>query len=142
MAEEFRCRRDPARRQRRRHHHAEEQHLQLRGPRSCAAGDIYAGNAGAEFWGRGTGLGKLFNGSGGNVGRSPGSANFLAWWDVEPVRELLDGNHVDKYGTKSSPSLSGDLFGDWWTRSPHRRRTAITRRASARAGRPGLAAGR
>ncbi|MGX7826019.1 carbohydrate-binding protein [Actinokineospora sp. 24-640] len=101
------------------------------GPARGAAGDVYAGNPGAEFWGRGTGLTSLFNGSGGNVGRSPGSANFLAWWDADPVRELLDGNHVDKYGTggdtrlltgsgahsvngtKSTPSLSGDLFGDW-----------------------------
>ena len=101
------------------------------GPARGAAGDVHAGNAGAEFWGRGTGLTSLFNGSGGNVGRSPGSANFLAWWDADPVRELLDGNHVDKYGTsgdtrlmtgtgahsingtKSTPSLSGDLFGDW-----------------------------
>jgi hypothetical protein len=58
-------------------------------------------------------------------------ANFLAWWDADPVRELLDGNRVDKYGTggntrlltgsgahsingtKATPSLSGDLFGDW-----------------------------
>ncbi|MBB4907786.1 rhamnogalacturonan lyase family protein [Actinophytocola algeriensis] len=101
------------------------------GPARGAAGDVYAGNAGAEFWGRGTGLANLFNGSGGNVGRTPGSANFLAWWDADPVRELLDGNHVDKYGTsgdtrlltgsgahsvngtKATPSLSGDLFGDW-----------------------------
>jgi hypothetical protein len=101
------------------------------GPARGAAGDIYAGNPGAEFWGRGTGLANLFNGSGGTVGRTPSSANFLAWWDADPVRELLDGNHVDKYGTggdtrlltasgahsingtKSTPSLSGDLFGDW-----------------------------
>ncbi|KOX20063.1 hypothetical protein ADK67_31405 [Saccharothrix sp. NRRL B-16348] len=101
------------------------------GPARGVAGDVHAGNPGAEFWGRGTGLTSLFNGSGGNVGRNPGSANFLAWWDADPVRELLDGNHVDKYGTsadtrlltgtgahsvngtKSTPSLSGDLFGDW-----------------------------
>ncbi|MDI1460842.1 carbohydrate-binding protein [Catellatospora sp. KI3] len=101
------------------------------GPARGVAGDIYAGNAGAEFWGTGTGLGNLFNSSGGNVGRNPGSYNFLAWWDADPVRELLDGNHIDKYGTggdtrlltgsgahsvngtKSTPSLSGDLFGDW-----------------------------
>ncbi|MEV4412830.1 carbohydrate-binding protein [Catellatospora sp. NPDC049609] len=101
------------------------------GPARGVAGDIYAGNAGAEFWGTGTGLGNLFNSSGGNVGRNPSSYNFLAWWDADPVRELLDGNHVDKYGTggdtrlltgsgahsvngtKSTPSLSGDLFGDW-----------------------------
>ncbi|WP_407562232.1 carbohydrate-binding protein [Streptomyces sp. 184] len=101
------------------------------GPARGAAGDIYAGNAGAEFWGSGTGLGNLLNASGGNVGRNPSSYNFLAWWDADPVRELLDGNHVDKYGTggdtrlltasgahsvngtKATPSLSGDLFGDW-----------------------------
>jgi hypothetical protein len=101
------------------------------GPARGVAGDVYAGNPGAEFWGKGTGLTNLFNGSGGSVGRAPASANFLAWWDADPVRELLDGNHVDKYGTssdtrlltgtgahsvngtKSTPSLSGDLFGDW-----------------------------
>ncbi|WP_043628451.1 CBM35 domain-containing protein [Nonomuraea candida] len=101
------------------------------GPARGVAGDIHAGNAGGEFWGTGTGLGNLFNASGGSVGRNPGSYNFLAWWDGDPVRELLDGNHVDKYGTggdtrlltasgahsingtKATPSLSGDLFGDW-----------------------------
>jgi hypothetical protein len=101
------------------------------GPARGAAGDIYAGNPGAEFWGQGTGLTALFNGSGGNAGRSPGVANFLAWWDGDLTRELLNSNQVDKYGTggntrlftgsgahsingtKSTPSLSGDLFGDW-----------------------------
>ncbi|WP_117215259.1 CBM35 domain-containing protein [Allorhizocola rhizosphaerae] len=101
------------------------------GPARGVAGDIYAGNAGGEFWGSGTGLGNLLNSSGGNVGRNPSSNNFLAWWDADPVRELLNGNYVDKYGTggdtrlmtgsgahsingtKSTPSLSGDLFGDW-----------------------------
>ncbi len=101
------------------------------GPARGVAGDIYAGNPGAEFWGAGTGLGSLFNSSGASVGRNPSSYNFLAWWDGDPVRELLDGNHIDKYGTggdtrlltasgahsingtKATPSLSGDLFGDW-----------------------------
>jgi hypothetical protein len=73
----------------------------------------------------------LRNSSGGNVGRNPSSANFLAWWDADPVRELLNGAQIDKYGTggdtrlltgsgvassngtKSTPVLSGDLFGDW-----------------------------
>ena len=63
--------------------------------------------------------------------RKPGSTNFLVWWDSDTLRELLDGNHVDKYGTssdtrlltadgttsnngtKSTPALSGDLLGDW-----------------------------
>jgi len=73
----------------------------------------------------------LFSERGANIGRTPGSANFLAWWDSDTVRELLDSNHVDKYGTggdtrlltadgttsnngtKSTPALSGDIFGDW-----------------------------
>ncbi|HLL69235.1 MAG TPA: cellulose binding domain-containing protein [Micromonosporaceae bacterium] len=101
------------------------------GPARGVAGDIYAGNPGAEFWGFGTGLTGLYNSAGRSVGRIPSSANFLAWWDGDPVRELLDGNRVDKYGTggdsrlltaagvtasngtKSTPALSGDLFGDW-----------------------------
>lgn len=101
------------------------------GPGRGVAGDVYAGNTGGEFWGSGTGLTNLFNASGGSVGRTPSSSNFLVWWDADPVRELLDGNHVDKYGTsadtrlltaagahsingtKATPALSGDLFGDW-----------------------------
>jgi hypothetical protein len=101
------------------------------GPGRGVAADIWSGNAGAEYWGSGPNMGNLRNSSGGNIGRNPGSANFLAWWDADTVRELLDGNHVDKYGTssdtrlltadgttsnngtKSTPALSGDLFGDW-----------------------------
>lgn len=91
--------------------------------------DVYAGSPGAESWS--SGVGGLFNTKGQNVGRKPGSANFLAWWDGDPVRELLDGTHIDKYGTgsdsrlltasgvhsnngtKATPTLSGDLLGDW-----------------------------
>jgi rhamnogalacturonan endolyase len=62
------------------------------------------------------------------IGNTPPSANFLIWWDADLSRELLDGNHIDKYnggrlftatdcvannGTKSTPVLSADLFGDW-----------------------------
>ncbi len=101
------------------------------GPGRGVAADIWSGNAGAEFWGSGPNMGFLRNASGANIGRNPGSANFLAWWDADTLRELLDGNHVDKYGTsgdtrlltadgaasnngtKSTPALSGDLLGDW-----------------------------
>jgi hypothetical protein len=73
----------------------------------------------------------LFGATGNFVGRTPGSSNFLVWWDADPVRELLDSNHIDKYGlsgdtrlltasgatsnngTKSTPSLSADILGDW-----------------------------
>jgi rhamnogalacturonan endolyase len=101
------------------------------GPGRGVAADIWSGNAGAEYWGAGPNMTFLRNASGANIGRNPGSANHLAWWDSDTVRELVDGNHVDKYGTggdtrlltadgattnngtKSNPALSGDLFGDW-----------------------------
>jgi rhamnogalacturonan endolyase len=101
------------------------------GPGRGVADDIWSGHAGAEFWGSGPGMTNLFNESCQSIGRTPGSANFLVWWDTDTVRELLDGNHVDKYGTsgdtrlltadgtssnngtKSTPALSGDIFGDW-----------------------------
>lgn len=91
--------------------------------------DVYAGSPGAESWS--SGVSGLFSATGQNIGRKPGSTNFLAWWDGDPVRELLDGTHIDKYGTssdtrlltasgvhanngtKATPSLSGDLLGDW-----------------------------
>jgi rhamnogalacturonan endolyase len=103
----------------------------VEGPGRGVAADIWSGNAGAEYWGSGPNMGNLRNAAGQNIGRNPSSANFLAWWDADTVRELLDGNHVDKYGTssdtrlltadgatsnngtKSTPALSGDLFGDW-----------------------------
>jgi len=62
------------------------------------------------------------------TGEMPLSTNFLIWWDDDLSRELLDGNHIDKYnagriftaegcvsnnGSKSTPALSADLFGDW-----------------------------
>ena len=93
------------------------------------AGDIDAGNPGAEFWSaHDTTLRDL---AGDSVGREPSSVNFLAWWDGDPTRELLDDTHIDKYGpggdtrlltgsgvvsnngTKATPVLSGDILGDW-----------------------------
>lgn len=91
--------------------------------------DIWAGSPGAESWS--SAVAGLADTRGRNVGRKPSSANFLAWWDGDPVRELLDGTKIDKYGTggdtrlltgsgvaanngtKSTPALSGDILGDW-----------------------------
>jgi rhamnogalacturonan endolyase len=91
--------------------------------------DIYAGTYGAESWASNTN--GLYDRYGNYVGRAPSSTNFLVWWDADHVRELLDSNHIDKYGlssdtrlltatgsssnngTKSTPCLSADLFGDW-----------------------------
>ncbi|GAB3182214.1 rhamnogalacturonan lyase [Streptomyces incanus] len=93
------------------------------------AGDIWSGNSGPEMWSSSDG--SIRDEGGGTKGRKPSSANFLSWWDGDPVRELLDGTHIDKYGTssdtrlltgsgvasnngtKATPVLSGDLLGDW-----------------------------
>lgn len=90
------------------------------------AEDIDPSNPGAEMWFSGSG--GLLNLKGDRIGENPVSTNFLIWWDEDLTRELLDGNHIDKYkggriftaegcvsnnGSKSTPSLSADLFGDW-----------------------------
>ena len=97
----------------------------------AVADDIYAGSPGAETWSAAV-AGLNNSATGAQVSsRKPGSTNFLVWWDSDTVRELLDSNHIDKYGTsadtrlltadgtssnngtKSTPALSGDIFGDW-----------------------------
>ena len=90
------------------------------------AEDIDPSNPGAEMWYSGSE--GLLNMKGERIGDTPSSTNFLIWWDGDLSRELLDGNHIDKYrigrlftaegcvsnnGTKSTPALSADLFGDW-----------------------------
>ncbi|MFF9499756.1 rhamnogalacturonan lyase [Streptomyces sp. NPDC014656] len=93
------------------------------------AGDVYAGSPGAEAWSASDTT--LRSAAGASLGREPSSVNFLSWWDGDPVRELLDGTRVDKYGpsgdtrlltgsgvssnntTKATPALSGDILGDW-----------------------------
>ena len=55
----------------------------------------------------------------------------MVYWDEDETRELEDANHIDKYaagkttrlltaagvtsnnGTKSTPALTADLYGDW-----------------------------
>ncbi len=104
------------------------------------AADIDSTNPGPEFWWSGSN--GTYNLKGERVGDSPPSVNFLVWWDGDLTRELLDGNHIDKYragllttgtpasgaptsrlltaegcssnnGTKATPTLSADLLGDW-----------------------------
>ena len=102
------------------------------GPGRGVAADVWAGNRGAEMWASGGGLsGRLWSRTGAELGRAPGSTNFVVWWDGDPVRELLDGTAIDKYGpngdqrlltgsgvaanngTKATPALVADLWGDW-----------------------------
>ncbi|WP_442934573.1 rhamnogalacturonan lyase family protein [Micromonospora sp. CPCC 205739] len=91
--------------------------------------DVWAGSPGAESWS--SAVDGLLDTRGRSVGRKPSSANFLVWWDGDPVRELLDRTYVNKYGTggdarlltgsgvtsvngtKATPSISADLLGDW-----------------------------
>ncbi|MDP4264947.1 MAG: rhamnogalacturonan lyase [Bacteroidota bacterium] len=95
------------------------------------AADIDPRYPGFENWG---GPGGLRDVHGKTISeKTPSSCNFLVWWDDDLTRELLDGNHIDKWdwntsetkrlltaegctannGTKATPCLSADLFGDW-----------------------------
>ncbi|MFD4643485.1 rhamnogalacturonan lyase [Lentzea sp. NPDC058436] len=95
------------------------------------AADIWAGNPGAEAWSSSVaGLRSATTGAQVSA-RKPGSTNFVIWWDGDAQRELLNGTTIDKYGpngdtrlltgsgvasnngTKSTPALSADIYGDW-----------------------------
>lgn len=99
----------------------------------CMAADIDPTNYGVEMWSlKSQGIRNIK----GEVvaDRVKGlSYNMAVWWDGDLLRELLDKNRVSKYdwenkrcdviatfdgcdsnnGTKSTPSLQGDLIGDW-----------------------------
>jgi rhamnogalacturonan endolyase len=97
----------------------------------CLAVDIDPRHKGYECWGA---TGALYNCKGIEIAKAkPSSTNFAVWWDADLTRELLDGNHIDKWdylnnktdrlftatdcssnnGTKSTPALSADILGDW-----------------------------
>jgi rhamnogalacturonan endolyase len=63
-----------------------------------------------------------------SLGNKPGPTNFLIYWDADESRELEDGTQITKFGggtllscadcasnngTKSTPTLTADLLGDW-----------------------------
>ncbi|MGA2061650.1 MAG: hypothetical protein ABSG67_14290, partial [Thermoguttaceae bacterium] len=91
--------------------------------------NIIAGTVGAQMWSAANG--NLYDVHGNVVGTAPSSDNFLVWWDGDLSRELEDGTSITKYstsgtttlltatgcasnnGTKSTPCLVADLFGDW-----------------------------
>jgi rhamnogalacturonan endolyase len=93
----------------------------------CVAGDVDANNPGAEMWASSvTGLFSATTNA--NVGTKPSQQNFLIWWDADESRELEDGTSITKFGggsllscsqcasnngTKSTPTLTADLLGDW-----------------------------
>lgn len=97
--------------------------------RACAA-DIDPNYPGCEFW---SNVGGLYNTKGEEIGSRPRTTNFAIWWDGDLLRELLNRNQITKWnwitkteeviltdpecnsinGSKSTPVLSADLFGDW-----------------------------
>lgn len=104
-----------------------------------AADDIEPNNAGAEMWSATFPiLYSCTNGS--SLGTKPGPTNFLIYWDADESRELEDGTTISKFGggtlqsgsgcasnngTKSTPTLTADLLGDWreeiiWRQSDNR----------------------
>lgn len=94
------------------------------------AADIDPRYLGDEMWGGSEGL---KNAKGEKIGPAPRSVNFAIWWDGDLLREILDGNRISKWdwqnsklntiftaegcssnnGSKATPALSVDLFGDW-----------------------------
>ncbi len=98
----------------------------------CMAADIDPTNPGVEMWASGippqTVKGEALGGNPRGL-----SVNMAVWWDDDLCREQLDGNTITKYnaaqgtcaplmrfegcssnnGTKSTPCLQGDIFGDW-----------------------------
>lgn len=98
--------------------------------------DIDPRHPGHECWASGRGLDGLYNIKGETISNAkPRSCNMGAWWDGDPLRELLDGVRISKWnyldgtetvlldgeaydcarnnGTKANPSLCADILGDW-----------------------------
>jgi len=103
--------------------------------RACAM-DIDPRHRGSEAWGKGGGVGGLFNVRGERISdASPRVCNMGIWWDGDPLRELLDGVNISKWrwdqsreerifsggdqgivsinGSKANPCLCADILGDW-----------------------------
>jgi len=94
------------------------------------AADIDPRYRGYEMW---ASRGGLYSCKGVLIDSVKPSINFAIWWDGDLSRELLDGTTIQKWnylnatrtilfapqgvasnnGTKATPCLSADLFGDW-----------------------------
>ena len=95
------------------------------------AADIDPNHPGYEFWASASS--GLLDVRGRRISDAPRAINFAVWWDADPLREILDGNWIGKWdpatasvvrvltadgaasnnGTKATPALSADIFGDW-----------------------------
>jgi rhamnogalacturonan endolyase len=95
------------------------------------AGDIDPRFPGYEMW---ASRGGLMSATGVEISTArPSQMNFMIWWDGDLLREILDNITISKWnwtnnsvnsllvangtssnnGTKATPNLSADLFGDW-----------------------------
>ncbi|WP_339737777.1 rhamnogalacturonan lyase [uncultured Sunxiuqinia sp.] len=104
------------------------------GPGRGVSFNIDPRHPGNECWVFGAGISGLWNAQGEKISETtPRSCNFAVWWDGDLLRELLDRNRIMKWdwqnetltnllvaegcqsnnGSKSTPALSADLFGDW-----------------------------
>ena len=106
------------------------------GPGRGVAFNIDPRFPGAESWAAGAGMSGMYDVHGKKFveGRPAGlSTNFAIWWDGDLLRELLDQNVISQVeladavarrtagrapctsnnGTKSTPALSADIWGDW-----------------------------
>lgn len=101
------------------------------------AGQFDANVRGSLFWSSSDGSARSAV-TGNAISSNHGSSNFRIYWDGDLQEELLDGTKIDKWngngtsrvyinsknpydynsssscnGTKSTPNLQADLFGDW-----------------------------
>jgi rhamnogalacturonan endolyase len=104
------------------------------GPGRAAAFNIDPRYPGAETWAAGAGMTGMYDAHGTRISeKRPRSCNFAIYWDGDLLQELLDQNYISKWnweagteatllraqdcmsnnGTKATPALQADLFGDW-----------------------------
>ena len=104
------------------------------GPARGLALNIDPRYRGSECWAKGAKMTGLYNAKGERISeKSPISCNFGIYWDGDFLQEILDSTFISKWdwknerqvkifsadscisnnGTKSTPVISADLFGDW-----------------------------
>ena len=106
------------------------------GPGRGVAFNVDPRYPGAESWARGARMERvgMLDAHGNKISdRGPRSCNFAVYWDGDFLQELLDRNYIAKWnwetgtettllvaqncssnnGTKATPALCADLFGDW-----------------------------
>ena len=99
----------------------------------CMAADIDPNSKGVEMWSIASQGIRNIKGEVINPATRGVSINMASWWDGDLSRELLDGTRISKYnslegvsellfdceecsrnnGSKSNPTLSADIVGDW-----------------------------